>query len=200
MWDGTALSLHTLYSQAPENEATPAWDTKGATKDKSPCRLLCWGSWPMNRIAFLSIWARSKVLYEHSWLNKLEESVPSSLAAAMRMEYQCNTKDSRRKTEIGMEKIENLMIKAKSIFHPDLTSYYQTLNEYHSSNSIWQETCKSCWNDTKHQPCKLLCHFYLFPNLCSYAFGQLSWPLVEPGTELIQTQPFPSRLFSHLPL
>lgn len=98
----------------------------------------------MNRIAFLSIWARSKVLYEHSWLNKLEESVPSSSAAAMRTEYQCNTKDSRRKTEIGMEKIENLIIKAKSIFHPDLTSYYQTLNEYHSSNSIWQETCKSC--------------------------------------------------------
>lgn len=116
MWDGTALSLHTLYSQAPENEATQAWDTKGATKDKSPCRLRCSGSWPMNRIAFLSIWARSKVLYDHSWLNKLEEPVPSSSAVAMRMEYQCNTKSSRRKTENRNGKNREFNYQSKEYF------------------------------------------------------------------------------------
>lgn len=102
----------------------------------------------MDRTAFLSIWARSKVLDEHSWLNKLEESVPSNSTVAMRMEKKltCSVipKPGEGRVKIRMEKIENLIIKASSIFHPDLTSYHQTLNEYYSSNSMWQGTCKFC--------------------------------------------------------
>lgn len=94
----------------------------------------------MSRTAFLSIWARSKVLYEHSWLNKLEESVPSNSVTAVSMEEKlmCSVipKPAEGRPKIGMEKIENLIIKARSIFHPDLTNYHQKLNEYYSSYSI----------------------------------------------------------------
>lgn len=81
----------------------------------------------MNRTAFFSIWARIKVK-----LDKLEESVPSNLVSAMRMEEKltCNVtpKIAEGRLKISMEKIENLIIKARSIFHPDLTSYHQTLS------------------------------------------------------------------------
>lgn len=84
----------------------------------------------MNRTAFLSIWARSKVLHEHSWLNKLEESVPSNSVIAMSMEEKlmCSVipKPAEERPKTGMEKIENLIVKARSIFYPDLTSYHQT--------------------------------------------------------------------------
>lgn len=175
VWDATALSLHALYSQAPENEATQAWDTKGVTKDKSPCRALCWGSWPMHTTALLSIWAGRKVLYEHSWLNKLKESAPSNSAVAMRMEKKLNTKASRKKTENWDGKNRELNYQSKDLF-PCRSNKSPPNTEYYSSNSIWQGTCKFCWNDTKYHPCKLLCHFHLFPNLCSAAFGQLFWP------------------------
>lgn len=74
----------------------------------------------MNRTAFLSIWARSKVLYEHSWLNKLEESVPSNSAVAMRMEKKltCSVipKPAEGRLKIGMEKNREYNYRSKEYF------------------------------------------------------------------------------------
>lgn len=57
----------------------------------------------MSKTAFLSIWVRSKVLYEPRWLNRQGKLVPSSLVVAKRTEkkayMQFNTKASRRKTK-----------------------------------------------------------------------------------------------------
>lgn len=76
----------------------------------------------MNRTAFLSTWARSKVLYEHSWLNKLEEAGPSNSAVAMRMgkKLTCSVtpKPAEGRLKIGVEKNREYNHQSEECFPP----------------------------------------------------------------------------------